>query len=280
MNRARLTRVAGALLFATATNLALALIDSLTVLWPHAEGASWNYERIAATWNDGAPQFTTGAILFELGAPETQANGDTLQSLAVQGASRDPAFWSQLRIARPDVDVPMPSAATSGVALHDAARLRFATNEIAAYEANGVRAWMYLETDAQPGRTFRLQLVSSLADSVFLSGTVVGTTGVSTPAGSFANAVRVRYVVDFGWGVIPGQPGDAVRALTRGEMFFAPGVGPVLARETFVPAAGTRGTPPAAPFDSTFAELQLVSHSPTPTLVHGASWSAVKQRFR
>jgi hypothetical protein len=69
-----------------------------------------------------------------------------------------------------------------------------------------------------------------------------------------------------------------VRAVTRGEMFYVPGVGPVLARETFVPAAQTRGDPPAALFDSTFTELQLLRHAQTE--VQGASWSAVKQRFR
>lgn len=280
MKTTRVSRAALAVVLGITPHLALALIDSLTNLWPHAEGASWSYERIAAIWNDGSPQLTTGAILFELGAAEIQMNGDTLQSLAVQGASGDPAFWSQLRVARPDVDVPMQSAATSGVALHDAARLRFATNEIAAYATTGARAWVYFDTDAQAGRTFRLQLVPSLADSVSLSGTVVGTTGVSTPAGSFADAVRMRYVVDFGWGAIPGQPGDAVRAVTRGEIFFAPGVGPVLARETFVPAAATRGTPPPAAFDSTFTELQLVTYALTPTQVRETSWSAIKQRFR
>ena len=274
MKRARVLRV---VVLVLTTDLTWAFFESLPELWPHAEGASWNYDRIAATWQGGAPRFTTGQVRFELGAPEPQANGDTLQSLTVLSAGGEPAFWSQLRIARPDVTVPMPMAATSGLALHDAARLRIAAQEIAAYETNSTRSWLYLEADAQAGRTFRLQLVSSLADSVFLDGTVVGTTGVSTPAGSFADAVRVRYVVDFGWGVIPSRPGDALRAVTRGEMFFAPGVGPVLARETFVPAARIRGTPPAAPFDSTFAELQLVAHA---TTVHSSSWSAVKEHFR
>ena len=278
MNRTGVRRAASALAVVLGSNLALAGLPQLQDLWPHAAGAFWTYDRITATWTGGSPTFTAGNVRFEILAAEPQANGDTLQILAVEGAPNDPALLAQLRVARPDVDVPLNPTATSGVALHDAARLHIAADEIAAYDTQGSRTWVYLDVDATAGRTFRLQLLPALADSVFLTGRVVGTAGISTPAGSFADAVLVSYVVDFGWGAIPGQPADAVRAVTRGEMYFAPGVGPVLARETFVPAAQTRGTPPTALFDSTFTELQLLRHAQTE--VQGTSWSAVKQRFR
>lgn len=279
MNRVRFT-VALTLAIGFTTDHARARFENLATLWPRNAGAAWNYAQIAATWQNGTSTFTTRPIRFELGAPEPRANGDTLHSLTVIGAASDPALLSQLRVARPDASVPMPAAATSGVALHDAAHLHIAAHEIAAYDPAGARAWSYLEIDAEPGRAFRLQIVPAIADSVFLDGVVAGTTGISTPAGSFAAAVRVRYVIDFGWSALPGRPGDAIHAVTRGEMFFAPGVGPVLARETFVPAWETRGTPPAAPFDSSFAELQLLAYVPTPTRVQDASWSAIKRRFR
>jgi hypothetical protein len=192
----------------------------------------------------------------------------------------EPALRVQLRMARPEVSVPELVTRTSGVAVLDASRLRITEYEIAAYDVDQFvnRSWTYL--DGSGGPTFQLPLLAALADSVRLTGTIAGVTGVSTPAGSFMDAVLVRYVVDFGWGAVPGRPGDAVRGRTRGEIYFAPDVGPVLAREVFIPIAARRGAPPAAPFDSTFTELQLLQRTATSTQVEATTWSRIKQRFR
>jgi hypothetical protein len=82
---------------------------------------------------------------------------------------------------------------------------------------------------------------------------------------------------------VTGTGGNIVgrtRASTRGEMFYATGVGPVLARETFVPQAETTGAPPPPPFDSTFAELRLQAWALHPTAVEPVAWSDAKRLFR
>jgi hypothetical protein len=62
-------------------------------------------------------------------------------------------------------------------------------------------------------------------------------------------------------------------------VYWASGVGPVLARETFVPQAEVEGAPPPASIDSTFAELRLQSYVLDPTSIEPTSWSAMKRRF-
>jgi hypothetical protein len=256
--------------------LVTAGIDDIRRLWPHLRGSGYTYHRIAATWRNGAPAFAADRLRFSFSAP-VEEPGDTLH-VWMPDRIGEPALRVQLRTARPDVAVSTLFTATSGVAVLDAARLRIAADEIAAYDESRSRSWTYL--DGSGGPTFQLPLLAALADSVRLTGTITGVTGVSTPAGSFMDAVLVRYVVDFGWGAIPGRPGDAVRGRTRGEIYFAPDVGPVLAREIFIPIAERRGAPPAAAFDSTFTELQLLQRTATSTTAEATTWSRIKQRFR
>lgn len=277
--------VAGAVTLAT-----LAVATDLETLWPHPTPARWTYERVSIEWNPGTRPRDVATVRFELGAPTPVPGGTIVQPLAVTTSATPSktAFARQLAIARPQLAPRLstwPARDTSsGLVLHDAAALRVAGDEIAAYRTDlGIRAWLYLVADPVPGRTFDLQLVPDLADSVYLHGRVMASADVSTPAGSFAGAVRVHYEVDYGWTPAVdanGQPVGRTRALTTGEVLYAAGVGPVLARETFVPHRWTEGTPPPPGLDSTFAELRLLSYAVAPTAVESASWSRVKSLFR
>lgn len=266
--------------------------QELEELWPHAPGARWSYDRIEILWGAATKSAAT-TVLFTLGDSTTVGGSITVQSLVVDVAGTaletGPAFWRQLAIARPDLGAPVVAwrstgAASSGLVIHDAVLLRVAPDEIAAYrDTPAMRAWLYAEPDLTPGHAWRLQLIPDVADSVFLDASVIGSTDVTTPAGSFAATLRVRYDVDYGWLDATDSLGAVVgrtRARTRGEMFYAPGVGPVLARETFVPVVESEGNPPPPPVDSTFAELRLVSHAPGPTAVAGRSWTEMKSRYR
>lgn len=261
--------------------------DALEDYWPHLPGASWTYDRIDIEWKPQAIERRT-TVRFEIGAPTT-VGSVVAQPLdvTVDGlpAERNGAFTAQLARARPDLGRRLRGAAAgapSGLVLLDAALVRIAADEIAAYrESPPMRSWIYLTPDLAPGATFHLQLVPDLADSVFLDGRVVGPTDISTPAGGFDAALRVAYVIDYGWAAVfedTVQVGR-VRSRTRGEMFWARGVGPVLVRETFRPYDEVEGTPPPAPLDSTFAELRLESYVLDPTSVVPTSWSAIKRRY-
>jgi hypothetical protein len=231
-------------------------------------------------------------VRFDIGEPRTIAAGIDVQPVEITsppglfGAMG--AFWRQLQWAHPEVAARgrglQQGGSSSGVGVLDASLLRVADDEVAGYrDAPVLRSWLYLEPDTSPGHTFRLQLVPDLADSVWLDAVVRGPADISTPAGDFPGSLRVGYVIDYGWtdavndsGVVLGR----YRSRTHGEVFWAPGVGPVLGRETFVARADTLGPLPPADVDSAFAELRLQSWALVPTAVQPASWSAVKRRYR
>lgn len=255
--------------------------------WPHAVGNSWTYDRVHVEWVSQADKRRTESVRFELGAAQFVPGGVEVQPLTVVAANAlGPALEAQFAVARPDLarrHAVSSRGSGSGVVIHDAGLVRFASLEIAAYAADGTRRWLYLEADRSAGQRFSMPLTSDPADSVVLYGTVVGTADVSTPAGSFDAALRVRYTVDYGWVDVvdpQGQRLGRVRSVTRGEMFYAPDVGPVLARETFVAQGSTQGSPPPPPTDSTFTELRLQSYDVHPTALEPVDWSVVKQRYR
>ncbi len=261
--------------------------------WPHRLGATWDLDRVTVEWaKPGGGQSTT--VRFTCGGPQTLDNGVQVQPLSVQvtgEVAAVPALHEQLRLARPRLDArgalaapAVPAGASSGLVIYDEGLLRVAPTEAAYYlDAPARRTWLFLDSDLAPGHAFRMQLVPTLADSVFLDGTVVGLVDLSTPEGSFAASLLVRYFVDYGWADFPDSTGTVVgrvRGATHGEIFFAPGVGPVLARETFVPRWQWAGDLPPATLDSTFAELRLVRYDPGISAVSATSWSAIKQRYR
>jgi len=265
---------------------------SLETYWPHRSTANWTHDRIVIEWMP-AKSVQSATVRFTLGDPASVDNGYTVQPLTVDitgKAPELPALARQLAVARPEAarraleSAASAAGGSSGLVLYDAGLLRIAAEEIAAYlDAPARRSWLYLDAEITPGHTFRLQLVPDVADSVYLNGTVQGTADVSTPAGGFAAALHVRYAVDYGWANVTDSTGQVVgrsHALTRGEMFFAPGTGPVLARETFVPHWQVTGDPPPPPVDSTFAELRLIAFDVGPTSSAGTTWSALKQRYR
>ena len=60
-------------------------------------------------------------------------------------------------------------------------------------------SWWWSNADVVPASSFRLQLRPDLTDDAFLNGTVRTIDGdVSTPAGSYTDAVIVDYVVELG----------------------------------------------------------------------------------
>jgi hypothetical protein len=272
-------------------------IASLESYWPHTDGSTWVYGRVEILWPAfaAAPRRADTQVTFQLQGSRDLPGGVRVQSLLVDAAGGSlysdaaPACVRQLALARPDLAARLgasrrtPTSASSGLVIHDAALIRIAADELAAYrEESGSRGWLYLPATPVAGRTFQLQLIPDIADSVFLYGTVVGTSDISTPGASFSGSLRVRYVVDYGWGDITDENGvrlGRARARTRGDMFYAPEVGPVLARETFIPYWQSTGNLPPVP-DSSFAELRLLSHHVAPTGTESLTWSAFKQRFR
>jgi hypothetical protein len=267
----------------------------LEALWPHRAGNTWTHDRVVIDWAPGKSS-QAATVRFTFGDPQPLGGTVVVQPLTVDVSGTTnamPALYRQLAMARPQLAARVAAAArnragtgagTSELVIYDAGLVRVAADEIAAYVDPPLhRSWLYLEADLTPGHTFRLQLLPDVADSLFLNGTVLGAADVSTPAGSFAGALCVRYDVDYGWNDLTDSLGQIIgqaRSLTRGEIFYAPGIGPVLARETFIPRLQVTGNLPPAVFDSTFAELRLTSCAVAPTRLQPATWTQLKQCYR
>lgn len=148
--------------------------------------------------------------------------------------------------------------------------------------------WTYLRDELYVGATFTHQLVPELADDVFLHGTVEALDAtVMTPAGNFDDAVRLRYVIDYGWSEVVEEQGNPIgrfRGETRGHVHYVPDVGPVDLLEDFLPFVEVDCDPNQCPHEWTdllgvsIATAQM-SLTRLPVGVEAATWTAVKRLF-
>lgn len=129
--------------------------------------------------------------------------------------------------------------------------------------------WWWLPADLTPGSAFRLPVPTDRASDVFINGVVRTITGVvTTPAGSFTNAVIVDYVFEVGEvdilqagvGVI-----GSVTSETVGWVAFVPDVGPVAVEETTTKTEIDCPECPASLFDPYTNTLELRATVPLPT---------------
>lgn len=279
----------------------------LDALWPNTDGLAWTFaQRHEVLRPDPATTDRTVRLIFQ--GTSTAAGGVAVQVLggdarppvlaaeAADPLAHDP-FLRTLAIARPDLRAavlakqaggPCPADAIPGFAavlLSAPYAWRKDAGEIAAWRCDlaGTRAWKWLESDLTIGHTFDLQLVPDLASNVFLHVTNGPLEDVTVPAGTYAGAQRVDYVVDYGASNCTdtgGTPVGTYRAETRGSVWYAPGVGPVKSTEEFVPyllVTGTCTPPIEIGQPSVRTTLQLAS---APVPARAGTWGAIKIRWR
>lgn len=101
-------------------------------------------------------------------------------------------------------------------------------------------AWKFLEANLTPGAEFSYQLVPSQASDVWMHCRVMRTVNVNTPAGSFAGALELIYLIDYGVQeydlIIPAQ---YARLIDFGSVVYAPNYGPVYSYERNFVYVGT-----------------------------------------
>jgi len=291
--------------FACVPAMVLAQPVTMDRLWPNEDGRSWIYSQTYQTF-DIVPQLLNNQIRLLFDGPATAPNaidaqylrhellsGPAVSSL-LAGMDASPLMY-QLWMARPDLRAGIVEALAGGscpengpvgahsVFLSGEFAWRKTASEVAAWRCNlaDTRSWQWLVSDLTIGSEFTLQLVPDLASNVFLHGTVGAVEPATVPAGSFANCVRVDYVVDYGETECTdeeGNPTGTSTAETRGWIRYAPDEGPVESFEEFIPFATVTGmcggvTPGAAASRTT---LRLASPS-VPT--RPATWGALKVRY-
>jgi hypothetical protein len=287
-----------AALFVPGVALAQPTLDSL---WPNHNGLRWEYTFTFTSASD--PAFSGPAAMWLAGTVQTA--GGTAQVLdaehvqpakAFASARPDPVLAAVWR-ARPDLRPAIAARALRGVdgtglwlplLLHDGYFMKNSSSIQMWQEEWDHPTWTYLTDELTVGAGFTQQLVPELASDVFLHGTVgaVGAT-VTTDIGTFDDALRMDYVVDYGWAEILDENQQIVvraRAETRGHVDYVPDVGPVNMVEDFFPYFEIDCAPAACPAEwssllGVSVETKSLSLAHELVAVTPATWGAVKTLY-
>jgi hypothetical protein len=157
-------------------------------------------------------------------------------------------------------------------------------SEVAAWRCNlaDTQSWLWLVSDLTIGHQFSLQLVPDLASDVFLHGTIAAIEPATVPAGTYANCVRVDYVIDYGTSACTDDAGNVLgtsRAETRGYVHYAPNVGPVDSFEQFFPYQEVTGTCGAGHVGQPSSLVTLRLNTP-PVPARSTTWGKLKVAYR
>jgi len=275
---------------------------TLDSLWPNADGLRWEYVYVNTSIVE--PNFTTYATLWFEGTVQTFGGtaqvlhaAHSLPAKARSVAASDPLLASLWR-ARPDLR-PAIAARTGRtledvpgwwpLLLHGGYFMKNSTN-IQMWQPDWTHpTWTFLTDELREGATFTHQLVPELADNVFLHGTVEAIDAtVATPAGTYEPAVRIGYVIDYGWGeeidVNTWEVLGRSRGETRGHVHFVPGVGPIEMVEDFLPYLEIDCTPNLCPQEwIDWLGVSLVTKNLSLSgvvSVEQSTWSTVKSLYR
>jgi hypothetical protein len=149
------------------------------------------------------------------------------------------------------------------------------------------RTWIYLEDDLTVGATFTLQLLPEFTDDLFLHGTVGAVDAtITTPFGTFTNAVRMDYLIDFGWQTVMNEEGDllgTVHGEHTGRVYYVPDFGPVDLYEESIPYAELDC--PDCPaymheYEGLVTEYQSLTLTAKPVGSRSVSWGDLKSTYR
>ncbi len=269
-------------------------------LWPNQDGLGWSYAQHYESFSKPVVLdnqiriFFDGVTVAPDGIQAQYLRHEVLSGPALLSAPDDEVadpLLRQLWIARPDLrdrirlagasDGPCPAFAPPGsysVLLNGELAYVKTADEIAALRCNlaNTRSWLWLTSNLTLGHAFTLQLIPDLADDVFLHGTIGAIESVTVPAGTFADCVRVDYVVDYGTAECGGA--GTYRSETRGSIWYAPGVGPVECREEFIPTVEQTGAcGGVVGLVDSRAALELTTAT---TPVRHTSWGRLKAAYR
>ena len=194
--------------------------------------------------------FTTLSGATGQNLTETVLRPGAFVAAAAPGPS---AFLASLARARPDLRprlatlAPAPDEASALIGRHPALFLfgyawKRTAEWIGSYgDVDTLLAWEYLAADLAPGDEFSMRLVPSLAADVYLHARILPRRKVTTPAGSFADAVECLYEVDYGVYAEVDKGGNIVgysRYYSYGTVAYAKAVGPVASYDRVLVSAG------------------------------------------
>ena len=285
---------------------AAAAQPSLDTLWPNTDGTRWTYQISVTDAVFPAQSFVaeatlqlSGAVMTAGGMAQVLLGAHPVPAGKAPAVALDPLL-DRLWRARPDLRAAIaarvgraPNGGTTGwypLLLHYGYFMKGAANIQMWQPDFDHPTWTYLTSNLLAGAQFTQQLIPELASDVFLHGTVEAVdASVQTEARLFDTAVRMGYVIDYGWSITDddaGNPHGRVRSETRGHVHFVPGVGPVELLEEFIRVAefqcDATGCPPPSDTDD-LGQVQVtirLSLTASNVAVQQRTWSEVKSLFR
>ena len=281
----------------------------LSTLWPNGDGTKWTYDfvgwdkgfdgQLTTVW-DGEATLTLAGTTTTPGGPAQNLVGWHTDANSKSGP-RMSALYRNLWRARPDLRTAIEARAakeaqnaTSApswvpLLLHDGFFMKLTDRIEMWQELSNHSTWTLLTDNLSVGHEFTHQLVPELADDVFLHGTVSSNDAVIvTPAGTFSNAVKMSYEIDYGVSDMTDDMGTFVgkmTAVTNGHVSYVPGVGPVDMLEEFIPFASIDCNPQECPQEylDRVGEVALhltMSLQAGPVAVEERPWSYVKKLYQ
>ena len=139
---------------------------------------------------------------------------------------------------------------------------KLTSESIGLYNFGGGQIWKYLISNLSSGVEFSLPLVPALSGEPVLKAYVYGNVTVVTPAATYAGALMVLYVVDYGVSAITDNAGALVgyqRQFHYGWVAYYRDTGPVAGYERLLALAGKRPSKGSA-----VVRYALTSTSPSP----------------
>ena len=276
---------------------------TMDALWPNEDGTRWEYQLHIIEIIDDI-DFTSPAYL-QLSGTAMTPGGEAQVLLGEHAAVPAPArsappvlspLLSRIWLARPDLRgaiASLPAGAPRQTwwptFLHDGYFMKN-VDDIQMWQDPWTHpTWTYLEDDITVGASFVQQLVPEFADDIYLHGTVAEIdANVTTPAGTFDDAVRMDYLLDMGVSVIEDGMGNLIGTYhgeTAGHVHYVPGVGPVDMLEEWIMVVWAdcgEGDCPPEWLDMVGVVVSTVSLDLTrlPVSNEPASWGEIKSMYR
>jgi hypothetical protein len=279
-------------------------------LWPNTDGLSWDYLQHYESYGinpqtvDNQVRMFFDGTTVAAGGIQAQYLGQVLIDGPLQAGAGDLALAASripdpllrnIWVARPDLryrieravsENPCPEFHPPGaiaVLLGGEFAWRRTADEVAAWRCNldATRSWQWLASNLTIGSEFTLQLLPDLADDLFLHGTVAAIEPATVPAGTFADCVRVNYLIDYGYAECrddQGNPLGTFRSETRGYVRYAPDVGPVESLEQFFVVEASGGCD-AGPTGQPHTLVTMRLNAQT-TPARRMSWGRLKASYR
>jgi len=198
------------------------------------------------------------------------------QRVSAGGDAGDGVFFARLLRARPDLRpvlaARMRSLAADTSDYGDAIFLhgyvwRKTASWIGTYgDLDTLPAWKYLTSNLAAGTEFHLQLIPSVVNDIWLHARILARGDVTTPAGTWKDAVVCLYLVDFGVSSgsdSDGYPNGYSRMYEYGTVTYVDGVGPV--------ACYDRQLVNIAPGSVGLGDVTLALTATTPTMLSDLS---------